>query len=366
MDVPLPRMNSIQFRWLFCLFLVTLSGGETQSPRLFPTVSSIPHRMSIENVCKSDEFPNFTTAEAARSTAGQDPLVALQQADGRRLRRLGHVIHRIPRQTASAGEMGTAEIAAYLTHLAVERKAVPFEGVARRGTGAEIAGNDTGNTSPHAGRQLLESTFSRAAQALRSEARGVNPFMMSSDTPSRALRSEDSAARLNEFQFDETARSSQWAGLNGPRFGAGSVEPDAEQESFGGALASAAESARGTEGDHGDGAQVDARFVHGDALRRGLSEAERRGVRRRSSKTDGEGSASASERDGLRIAKGGNARLSRAATGLSDKPRRAGPIFDNSTPRDCLTTPSGRFAETLRAEGGFMSQMTREQSLRLA
>ena len=56
-----------------------------------------------KNVRKSDQFPNFTTAEAARSTAGQDSLVALQQADGRRRRRLGHEIHRVPRPPSGSG-----------------------------------------------------------------------------------------------------------------------------------------------------------------------------------------------------------------------------------------------------------------------
>ena len=57
---------------------------------------------------------------------------------------------------------------------------------------------------------------------------------------------------------------------------------------------------------------------------------------------------------------------SRAATGLSDKPRCPGSIFGNSTPRDCLTNPSGRFAYTVRTEGRFMSLMTPVQPLRLA
>jgi len=49
-------------------------------------------------------------------------------------------------------------------------------------------------------------SFSRAAQALRSEARGVNPCenRIASDTPKPALRSEDCAARLNEESAIET------------------------------------------------------------------------------------------------------------------------------------------------------------------
>ena len=62
--------------------------------------------MSIENVRKSEEFPNLTTAEVARSTAGQDSLVALHQADGRRLCRLGHEIHGRPQEVASGTSQG--------------------------------------------------------------------------------------------------------------------------------------------------------------------------------------------------------------------------------------------------------------------
>ena len=120
----------------------------------------------------------------------------------------------------------------------------------------------------------------------------------------------------------------------------GGVVVDAQQELSRGLFASAAFAAGCSEGDHGAGSQAREDLLHGDAVRCGVSEAERRGFCERASEADGAELAPSREGVGLRVEEDRSAegRCRGVGVGVSvGRVRRAGcVIIDNASGKGCF------------------------------